>query len=258
MPAKKRIEILGVPVDCLDWAEALQTLEHELRSPGPARAIIAVNPEKVIRARREPQLLNCLRRAGLLIPDGIGVVAAARLLGLARMERVAGSELMPKLCEIARREGHGVFLFGAAEAVNARAAAALSATFPGLRIAGRHHGYVDEAGMPSLIESINASQASVLFVALGSPRQELWIERHLPDLQHVRLCQGVGGTLDVLAGTVKRAPAGFIRLHLEWLYRLLAQPSRLLRQSALPKFAIGVLLALVAGAGASAPPEGMK
>ncbi len=258
MPTEKRIEVLGVPVDCLDWAEALRILEEELRAAGPARAVLAVNPEKVIRARRDPQLLNCLRHARLLIPDGIGVVAAARLLGLGRMERVAGSELMPRLCEIARRGGHGVFLFGATEAVNAKAAAALIETFPGLRIAGRHHGYVAAAGMGSLIESINASRASVLFIALGSPRQELWIERYLPGLQHVRLCQGVGGTFDVLAGVVQRAPAGFIRLHLEWLYRLLAQPSRLLRQTALPKFVLRVLLARVRGTEAGAPPRGAQ
>ena len=115
---------------------------------------------------------------------------------------------------------------------------------PLLRIAGRHHGYVAECDMDQLVESINASGAAVLFLALGSPRQELWMGRYLPRLR-VRICQGVGGTFDVIAGAVKRAPPTFIKLHLEWLYRLLSDPRRLLRQTALPRFALRVLSAWV-------------
>jgi N-acetylglucosaminyldiphosphoundecaprenol N-acetyl-beta-D-mannosaminyltransferase len=244
MSAKRRIEILGVPVDCLDWPSALRWVATELAAPGPPRTILAVNPEKVIRARADHQLLEALRRAALLVPDGIGVVAAARLLRLGRMQRVAGSELMPRICEIAAKQGSGVFLFGAAEAVNAKAAETLTRTYPGLRITGRHHGFVADKDMPRVLQSINESGAEVLFVGLGSPRQELWMQRHLGQLE-VRLCQGVGGTLDVLAGAVKRAPAAFIHLHLEWLYRLLSDPRRLARQSALPKFALRVLSAWV-------------
>jgi N-acetylglucosaminyldiphosphoundecaprenol N-acetyl-beta-D-mannosaminyltransferase len=240
----ERIEILGVPVDCLTWQTALAAVESHLDTSGPARGIVAVNPEKVMRAQRDAQLLDDLRRNHLLIPDGIGVVVAARLLGLGRMERVPGSELMPKICEIAERRGLGVYLFGARQEVNDKAAAALARRYPRLRIAGRHHGYGSEADMERVVGSINASGAAVLFLALGSPRQELWMGRYLGRLE-VRLCQGVGGTFDVLAGTVKRAPRAFIRLHLEWLYRLLCDPRRLSRQSALPKFALRVLSAWI-------------
>jgi N-acetylglucosaminyldiphosphoundecaprenol N-acetyl-beta-D-mannosaminyltransferase len=241
---RERIEILGVPVDCLDWPTTLQIIESELSSPGPARAVVAVNPEKVIRAQSDPRLLQDLRRSALLIPDGIGVVVAARLLGLGRMERVPGSELMPKICEIAERRELGVYLFGAAPQVNEEAAAELRRRYPRLKVTGRQHGYVSESQMEDVIASINSSGAAVLFLALGSPRQEIWMGRYLPRLQ-VRLCQGVGGTFDVLAGTVRRAPSGFIKLHLEWLYRLLSNPRRLLRQTALPRFALQVFSAWV-------------
>jgi N-acetylglucosaminyldiphosphoundecaprenol N-acetyl-beta-D-mannosaminyltransferase len=240
----KRIEILGVPVDCLDWQTALARVESDLGAGGPARAVVAVNPEKVIRARRDTRLLEDLRRCDLLIPDGIGVVVAARLLGLGRMERVPGSELMPKICEIAARRGLGVYLFGARPEINEKAAAMLRRRYPQLHIAGRQHGYVSENEMEQVVESINASGAAVLFLALGSPRQEIWMGRYLPRLE-VRICQGVGGTFDVIAGAVKRAPPAFIRLHLEWLYRLLSDPRRMLRQTALPMFALRVLSAWV-------------
>jgi N-acetylglucosaminyldiphosphoundecaprenol N-acetyl-beta-D-mannosaminyltransferase len=240
----ERIEILGVPVDRLDWRETLAVVESGLSSLGPARAVVAVNPEKVIRAQHDARLLADLRRSDLLIPDGIGVVVAARLLGLGRMERVPGSELMPRICEIAARRGVGVYLFGARPEINEKAAAALRGRYPGLIIAGRQHGYVAESDMKGVVESINASGAAVLFLALGSPRQEIWMGRYLPQLR-VRICQGVGGTFDVIAGAVKRAPRAFIRLHLEWLYRLCSDPRRLLRQTALPKFALRVLSAWV-------------
>ena len=230
-------------MDCVDFAAALDLLEERLAGPGPGCAVIAVNPEKMVRAQRDPALLASLKRAGLLIPDGIGVVLALRLLGLGRTRRVPGCELMPRICALAERTGHGVFLFGASPEINARAAAVLSQRFPRLRITGCRDGYVSEEETDGVLAAIEASGARVLFVALGSPRQELWMARHLPRLTGVRICQGVGGTFDVLAGAVKRAPAGFIRLNAEWLYRLLTQPSRILRQTALPRFAWQVLTA---------------
>lgn len=245
MERPKRIEILGAPVDCVEMGRALEVVEAFIRGDRP-ETIIAVNPEKVMKARRDPSLLTQLRRAGLLIPDGIGVVLAARLLGLGRMKRVPGSELMPAICERSARRGDKIFLFGAGPEVNQRASDALRSSFPGIRIVGNQHGYLKEEEMPALIERINASGAEILFVALGSPRQELWMERHLPKLK-VKVCQGVGGTFDVLSGEVKRAPRLFRKMHLEWFYRLASQPTRLLRQSALPEFTFHVLWKKVIG-----------
>lgn len=228
-----------MPVDCVDMEVSL-TVVDEMVSGDQPRTIIAVNPEKVIKAQGNPDILESLHQGGLLIPDGIGIVFASRLLGLGRMSRVPGSELMPAICEYAEKKEYKVFLYGASEEVNAAAAYEIRRRFPTIQIAGRQHGYLQEAAMPDLIANINSSGAQILFIALGSPRQELWMKRYLPQL-NIKVCQGVGGTFDVLAGKVKRAPPFFRAIHLEWLYRLLAQPGRLLRQTALPLFAFQVI-----------------
>lgn len=246
LTSSKRIEVCGVPVDCLTMSDTVRAVDEWVAAKSAARTILAVNPEKVIRAQQDPMLMQTLRAGGLLIPDGIGVVLAARLLRLGSMERVPGSDLMPALCELAARRGYGIFMYGASPEVNERAAASLLARFPGLRIAGRQHGFVRQEEMPALVQTINDSGADILFIALGSPRQELWMKEYLPQL-NVRACQGVGGTFDVLAGHVNRAPRWAIRANAEWLYRLLSQPSRILRQTALPKFAVQVLRAALMG-----------
>lgn len=235
----RRIEILGVPTDCVDMSQAVARVEMMIEG-GRGEAVIAVNPEKVIKAQSDPFLLNQLRGAGLLIPDGIGVVFAARLLRLGRMSQVPGSELMPAICERAAHRGYRIFLFGGSAEVNQRAGEVLRTRYPGLQIVGQQHGYLKEEEMERLVDRINASGAEILFVALGSPKQELWMARYLPQLS-VKVCQGVGGTLDVLSGRVKRAPVFFRKMHLEWFYRLASQPQRLIRQTALPKFAWLVL-----------------
>jgi N-acetylglucosaminyldiphosphoundecaprenol N-acetyl-beta-D-mannosaminyltransferase len=225
--------------------QALMAVERMVHGDR-AQAVIAVNPEKVIRAQQDPALLARLNNASLLIPDGIGVVVASRLLGLARMRRVPGSELMPQICGLAARNGYRVFLFGASAEVNAKTGQVLRRNYPGIRIVGQQHGHIKENEHEQVLDHINASQADILFIALGSPRQELWMEKYLPRLS-VKVCQGVGGTFDVIAGRVRRAPWLFRQLHLEWFYRLLAQPARIARQSALPLFAWQVVRKRVFG-----------
>ena len=234
-----RIDILGVPVDSITKSQAQDCIHSMLQGNEP-QMIIAINPEKVIKAQNDAKLLNQLQKAGLLIPDGIGVVLAGKILKGTRLERVPGSELMPSICDIASQRGCSIFLFGASPEVNERAAQILERRFTGIKIAGRQHGHLSENEMEGVVEQVNASHADILFVALGSPRQENWMEQHLPKL-HVKVCQGVGGTFDVIAGRVKRAPKFFRDIHLEWLYRLLVQPQRILRQLALPKFAVQVI-----------------
>lgn len=243
-----RAEVLGVPVDVVDMAQAVDAAEAML-AQGQARAVIAVNPEKVMKARQDPALLAQIRAAGLLIPDGIGVVLALRVLGLGRAERVPGSELMPALCQRAAEKGYGVFLYGGRPEVNEGAAAALLRRHPTLRLVGCQHGYLEQERMDELVDRINQSGAQFLFVALGSPQQELWMHRYLERLRTVRVCQGVGGTFDVLAGRVKRAPVWTRRIHMEWLYRLAAQPSRIRRHTALAAFTVAVLRQRLRGRG---------
>lgn len=243
--APQRHEILGVPVDLVDMASAIAHIRNLLATQ-ETHLIVAVNPEKVIAAQNNPELLQCLREASLVIPDGIGVVMAVRILGRQKLDRVPGSDLMPELCRVATTDGYRVFLFGAKPEVNARTAEILKSRYPGLQIAGMHHGYVAEDDMGDLIARINASNADILFVGLGSPRQEYWMRRHRDQLD-VRVCQGVGGTFDALCGHPKRAPKILQRLHLEWLYRLVTQPQRLARQSALPRFAGQVIRRALSG-----------
>lgn len=248
-----RVTIHGVPADCVTRAGALEAVEG-MMTGARAQAVIALNPEKVMAARRNPRLLESLQHAGLLLPDGIGVVWAARLLRLGRAERVPGCEFMLALCELAARCGYRVYLFGGAPDVNACAERELRRRYPGIRIVGRQHGFVSEADMAGVIQRINASEADIVFVALGSPKQELWIDTYGPDLR-VTVCQGVGGTFDVIAGRVRRAPRLFLAARLEWLYRLMSQPNRLARQTALPRFAAKTLCAAVTRLAAKPPPK---
>lgn len=242
MSSPRRVTVLGVPVDCVDMVRTLAAVDDMVAGSRP-RTILAVNPEKVMKAQRDPVLSRALNDAGLLIPDGIGVVYAVRSLWGERIARVPGAELMPEICGLAAKRGYKVFLFGASREVNEQAVAKLRQQYSGIAIVGHHDGYVDEAGMPRLLDEINQSGAQILFVALGSPKQELWMERYLPRLQHVRVCQGVGGTFDVIAGRVRRAPAAFRHANLEWLYRLVTDPKRALRQVALPQFTLAVFRA---------------
>lgn len=241
-----RVDVLGVPVDCLTMGVARRWVDTHIRTGYEAKAVIAVNPEKIMKAMRDPELLGQLRGAGLLLPDGIGVVKAIRLMGYRFCERVPGADLMLSLCELAAARKYRVYLFGAKPSVVEQASATLTSRFPHIRVVGAHHGYLRDEEMPRLIEHINLSAPDLLFVALGSPRQEQWIARYLPQLR-VKICQGVGGTFDVLAGVIKRAPLAWRSANVEWLYRLLAEPSRWRRQVALPSFAYHVLKKAVIG-----------
>lgn len=235
-----RVKVLGVPVDCINMAVAVNTIDTWIKEDCKAKTVIAVNPEKVIAAQNNPELMRSVTNAGLLIPDGIGIVIATMLLQLGKMQRVPGAELMPALCSRAAKEGYRVFLFGATGDVNLAAAERLQKEYPDLQIVGRHDGYMSEDNMAEIISKINESRAQILFIALGSPRQEQWMDKYLPELD-VNVCQGVGGTFDVIAGNIKRAPIFFRKMNLEWFYRLASQPKRLKRQRALPIFACRVL-----------------
>lgn len=238
----QRTEVLGIPVDAVDMDSALATIRGMLGGT-TNNLVFAVNPEKIMAAQENPELRRALEGASLLIPDGIGAVFAARLLHGIRMRRVPGSDLMPNICRLAADTGHSVFLFGAKPGVADEAVGILRQRFPALEVAGTQDGYVKNEDMDALIERINASGASVLFVGLGSPKQELWLHRYAGRLS-TRVCQGVGGTFDALCGRPKRAPRIVQRLHLEWLHRLLLQPKRANRQSALPRFARSVFTAV--------------
>jgi N-acetylglucosaminyldiphosphoundecaprenol N-acetyl-beta-D-mannosaminyltransferase len=219
---------------------AIQFVDSKVAEGGAAGYVVAINPEKTFALRQNEELRDFVENASLLIPDGIGVVLAARFLHGAQIGRVPGADLTQEICRHSAEKGHRVFLYGASEEVNRDAVAELRRRFPGIRIAGRANGYVQQEDMENLVDQINDSQADILFVALGSPRQEAWMRKYGPGLK-VKLCLGIGGTLDTIVGKVRRAPRIVQRLGLEWLFRLVCQPSRIARQSVLPKFAFEVL-----------------
>ncbi|MFP4474793.1 MAG: WecB/TagA/CpsF family glycosyltransferase [Desulfatibacillaceae bacterium] len=236
-----RLEILDIWVDPVNRAGAVREVERFLDMVDRPRTVFAANPEKNFSVPKDPNLHEAYRRADLLIPDGIGMVVAARILHGKRLSRVPGVEMLDEICRAAVRGGHPVFVYGAREEVNARACEVLQERHPGLAIAGRSHGYAPKEDMDGLVGAINASGARVLFVALGSPMQERWLREHGPRLENVRVCQGIGGSLDVVAGKVRRAPALFRHTGTEWLYRLASEPKRAGRQRVLPMFAARVL-----------------
>ena len=239
----KRLPILDIWVDPVNMDQAIEYIRGVLLDGIGPHSIFAVNPEKNFSVPKDPALYETFRKADLLIPDGIGIVFAARILHGAAISRVPGVELMENICRLAAEKRQSIYIYGSKEEVNAKAAEELVKRYPSLQVAGRSNGYVKEGDMTKLVASINNSGARVLFLALGSPKQEKWYTTYKNQLENVRICQGIGGTLDTIAGNVKRAPEIWRRFSLEWLYRLLAQPSRAKRQKTLPLFAIKVLCA---------------
>lgn len=238
---QKRLKILNIWVDPVTRAEAIQRVSDMLRSGQRPHSIFASNPEKSFSVPKDPDLHKVFEQADLLLPDGIGMVWAAQVLHGACLERIPGSEFIEDICRLAAKEGYKIFIYGAEEEVNRESARVLKKRYPGLLIAGRANGYSSTAEMPDLIKRINESGAEILFLALGSPKQEKWFATNQDKLTHVRVVQGIGGTLDTIAGKVKRAPEFWCRHSAEWLYRLLTEPRRIKRQKVLPLFLIKVL-----------------
>lgn len=238
---RNTVDILGVKIDKLTFNEALGIAEGLVQREGVS-AIFTPNPEIIMCAKQDDELRAILNGADLCTADGIGVVYGARILNNPVPERVAGFDLTCALLERLAKTGDGVFLFGAKPGVADAAKANLEKKYPGINIAGTRNGYFKPEDEPEIIDEINKSGAKLLLVCLGAPKQEKWIEAHKTELK-VNLCMGVGGTLDVLAGVAKRAPEVFIKLNMEWAYRLLKNPSRIGRFAALPKFIIEVFKA---------------
>ena len=233
-----RYHVLDTPIDGVDMRRALDFVKEAVHSRTTPGFILAVNPEKVFVLREDAFLREFFEQAALLIPDGIGMVKALNILHGQNITRVPGADLMQMICKEAPKNGYRIFIFGASEDVNRKACEVLTERYPGIQIVGHQNGYAKEDEMTALVEKINQSQANVLFIAMGSPRQEKWMSAYAQNLTTVRICQGIGGTLDTIAGTVKRAPVIWQRLGLEWFYRLLCQPSRFKRQLRCLKFAV--------------------
>lgn len=234
----KKIDILGIPVDDVTLGDALSVFENLLR--GDRMTLIATpNSEILMRASGAPALKDILRRAELVIPDGIGLLYASKILGRPLRERVTGIDFSWNALKLSAQLGCRVYFLGGKPGIAEKAAENMKLQIPDLQIAGTRHGYFTEEEIPSIIEKINGSGADFICVALGFPRQEQFIDAHR-DLLHAKVGIGIGGSLDIWSGTLKRAPAFYRNNGLEWLYRLKQEPSRIRRISVLPLFFIKV------------------
>ncbi len=234
----KRVPILDVMVDSITMEEAVRKVEKWMRARKP-QFVATANAEMLMMASRDAELKAILNGAALVVPDGAGAVWAARHHGYAMPERVAGYDMTQQLLALSAKKKYRVFFFGSAPGVAAKAKKRAEKRYRGLEVVGVHDGYFDAETEPALLEEIRAASPQLLLVALGVPRQEKWIWRHMQEL-NVPVSIGVGGTLDVMAGKVKRAPLWMQRAKLEWLYRGLKQPQRIGRLMALPKFVFKV------------------
>ena len=230
---KKEI-FLGIPADVVTNSEATERISSML-TESHAHFVASINPEICVAAQKNSELRRVLSAADLGTPDGVGVVLSSRLRGGKIRERVTGIDLLMNLMQVAVERGYSVFLYGAAEGVAAGAAKNLQKMFPGLIIAGTHHGYVKPQEEADVAKMIAASGADLVFVGTGSPRQEMFASKYA-EMSGARVLMVVGGSFDVISGRLQRAPKVFQTLGLEWLYRLIQQPHRLQRSLVLPIF----------------------
>jgi len=226
------ISFAGVKVDNITLKEAVKRIE-EFLSSSRNHLVVTPNPEIIVACQKDQQLKEIINSSDLRVPDGISMVVVSRILGHPLKERVTGIDLMLKIVELSSVKGYKIFLLGGDLGVAEAAAQKLRAQYPSLNIVGTHHGYFgcDE----EVVKAIKEARPHILFAGLGGGRQEKWLHRHLKKL-NVSVAMGVGGSLDVISGRKKRAPRWVQNLYLEWLYRLITEPSRWKRQLALPKF----------------------
>lgn len=225
---------MGVGFDDLTRENAIDLCKRLIDEHRSAY-MVTPNPEIVMAAWENAELHDAICNADLVIPDGIGVVKAARIIGTPLKERLPGIEIGEAILEYAAQTGKSVFLLGAKPGVADAAKEKMQETYPGLNVCGTNDGYFKDDG--PVVEKINAAQPDFLMVCLGAPKQELWMAKMAGKLP-VGLMVGLGGSLDVFAGTVKRAPVAWQRLDLEWLYRLIKEPRRIGRMMKLPLFVI--------------------
>jgi N-acetylglucosaminyldiphosphoundecaprenol N-acetyl-beta-D-mannosaminyltransferase len=244
IPDRPAVDILGIRISDVTLKETLGDLE-KMADSGKPHHVMTVNPEFVMMARENPEFRFVLTNASLAIPDGIGIVWAARILGTPLRERVAGVDTVNQFAAIAARKGFRIFLLGAAPGVAEKVAERLERENPGLKIAGTYAGSPHPSEEDEICDRISRARPHVLLVAYGPPRQDLWIARTMDRLR-IPVAIGVGGTFDFIAGVIPRAPSWMQKAGLEWLFRLMQEPRRWKRMLTLPRF-VGVVLSKKAG-----------
>jgi N-acetylglucosaminyldiphosphoundecaprenol N-acetyl-beta-D-mannosaminyltransferase len=226
--------ILGIRVDAVDMETALAQMEEFIKSRKP-HLVVTADASGVVMAQTDPELHRIMNSADLVTPDSTGILWAAKQLGYSLPQRVSGVDIVDLLCGRAAAGGYSVFLLGSAPGVVDAAAGELKRRYPGLNIAGCHHGYFKPEESNSIAQMVRDAKPDILFVAFGIPRQEKWITRYKREM-NVPVSIGVGGTFDVISGNVKRAPVWMQRRGLEWLHRLIMNPRKYKKCLTLPVF----------------------
>ena len=234
----ERLEILGVGIDKVNSQQAMDRIGEFIAS-GKSHQIVTANAEIIYQASKNEKMRNVINKAQMVTADGSGVVWASKQLGEPLEQRVTGIDLVNSICEQSAKDKWKIYILGSAPGVAATAAVNIRNKFPGCNIIGTHHGYFNAKEEKQILAELEQLKPDVLFVALGAPKQEYWIADHLSDLG-IPVGMGIGGSIDVLYGNVKRAPKWMQKMSLEWLYRVLIQPARFKRVLALPKFMLAV------------------
>ena len=229
-----RVNVLGVGIDNLTLGEAVDKA-LSLISEHRCAYMVTPNPEIVMAAWDDPKVSKAIENADLVIPDGVGVMQAARILGTPLREHMPGIDAATEIIKRLASRGGSVFLYGARPGVAEKAAERMKQRFPGLVICGTNDGYGNDDG--AVVSKINAAKPDFVMVCLGVPKQELWMAKHAAKLD-AGLMAGLGGTIDVFSGQVKRAPLIWQKLKLEWLYRCFEEPKRFRKIKRIPQFII--------------------
>ncbi len=229
-----RITLLKVPFDRVNLNEAYQIFLRLLQEDS-FHYIVTPNPEIVMKANKDEAFLNIIREADLSLPDGIGIVIGTKFKKEKITERVPGFDLTQEILKHAPEKGYKIFLMGSKPGYAEEAKENLESTYPGIQIVGTQHGYYQEQEEKEIVEKINASGADVLICAMGAPKQEKFMYRYKEELQP-KVGIGVGGTIDILANKMDRAPEFYQKIGMEWFYRLVKEPVRIKRMKILPVF----------------------
>lgn len=226
MKPTHRLDFLGCPLDPITSADLLQTLTAQIKMRTGTSVIQFVNANKVAKIHEDPKMGEIMRRADYVLADGQPLLPMASLLGMKVPERIDGIGLMRKFLELADREKFSVYLLGAKQEVVEECVRQIETTYPGIRLAGQRNGYFDEDDIPNIAAGVAATQPDFLFLGMGSPMKERLADEWKNELGAV-VIQGVGGSFDVMAGLVKRAPRWMQKLGIEWLYRVVQEPRRM-------------------------------
>lgn len=239
----KKIDILGVMVNEVDYHQAMEIFQRIMDEP-TCSLIATPNSDIIVNSIKDRELKKILDSASIVVPDGIGIVYASKIMGHSLKERVTGIDFLSRIISYLEENNKSIYFLGSKREILDLAISNLKTKHPKLIVAGMHDGYFSEKDEENIVNEINMSRADFLCVALGSPKQEKFIYKYIDKL-NPRAAMGVGGSLDVFSGTLKRAPEFYRNNGLEWLYRLMQQPSRYKRMGALPIFMIRVFISRI-------------